>query len=66
VSYIEELWAEIHHLTDVVERLTQDNARLRAELCERTQATSPIRLLNDLRAGLDATRGRLVETEHWK
>ncbi|MGH7485015.1 MAG: hypothetical protein ACREMY_05320 [bacterium] len=47
-------------------RLKAENARLRAELAERSQVTSPIRLLNDLRAGLDATRRRMAETERWR
>lgn len=46
--------------------LRAENDRLRAELCERTQVTSPIRLLNDLRAGLDQSRARLAETERWR
>lgn len=66
VSYVSSPMERLYEAEQEIARLRMENDKLRRELTERTEPTSPIRLLNDLRAGLDQTRARLRETERWR
>lgn len=66
MTYLSREIARLNHVTAtsdrIINELAHENEQLRAELAERTQATSPIRLLNNLRAGLNQIGATLEET----
>lgn len=58
-SYVSSPIEQLYEAEQEIKRLRDENAKLRRELTERTEPTTPIRLLNDLRAGLDRAREAL-------